>query len=143
MRFLMKELDKIKNMITQLCKDRYCHPGPFEEFTAHLSELGVVRQTYDVIKNELLFYSKNQLLLTLTVTDFDKSQEIYPFSIGEVFNVDALKKAIMDFDSGTISSSTEFHKQIALAGIIYVSVHLVPKKIYYLSQDAQFYLESY
>ena len=53
----------IKHAITELCKDRCCNPGLFEEFTARLSDLGVVRQTYDVIKNELLFYSKNQLLL--------------------------------------------------------------------------------
>jgi len=63
--------------------------------------------------------------------------------MGDVLNLDAVKQAIMDFDSGTISSPTEFHREIALAGIVYVSVHLVPRKIYYLSQDAQYYLETY
>lgn len=139
----MKPLHEIKPAITQLCKERCHNSGSFEEFTARLSDLSVVRQTYDVIKNELLFYSRNQLLLSLAIPDIDKSPGIYPFSIGDVLNLDAVKKAIFDFDSGSISSSTEFHKKIALAGIVYVSVHLIPRKIYYLSQDAQYYLESY
>lgn len=139
----MKELYEIKHAITELCKERCLNPGPFEEFTARLSDFGVVRQTYDVIKNELLFYSKNQHLLTLAISDIDKLSDIYPFSIGVVLNLDAVKKAIMEFDAGIISSATEFHKELALAGIVYVSVHLVPRKIYYLSQDAQYYLESY
>jgi uncharacterized protein YbcV (DUF1398 family) len=139
----MKELAEIKNTIFQLSKERCYNPGPFDEFTAHLSEKGVVRQTYDVVKNEVSFYSKDELLSTLAMKDIDKSASITPFSFGDILNVEAIKQAIMDFDSGTISSPTEFHKKIALAGIIYVSAHLVPRKIYYLSQDAQFYLESY
>lgn len=139
----MNKLDEIRKIITKLSKDRCHNPGPFEEFTAGLAEVGIVRQSYDVIKNELLFYSKNELLLSLAMTDIEKSQDAYPFSFGQALNFDAVKKAIMDFDAGLISSPTEFHKQIALAGVIYVSVHLEPRKIYYLSQDAQYYLESY
>ena len=95
------------------------------------------------MKNELLFYSKSQFIFTLPISEIDKTSDMYPFSIGDVFNLDTVKKAIMDFDSGIISSATAFHSEIALAGIVYVSVHLVPRKIYYLSQDAQHYLESY
>jgi uncharacterized protein YbcV (DUF1398 family) len=79
----------------------------------------------------------------LAISEIDKSSDIYPFSIGDVLNLDAVKKAIMDFDAGIISSATAFHREIALAGIVYVSVHLVPRKIYYLSQDARYYLELY
>ncbi|MBA2652538.1 MAG: hypothetical protein H0U73_09775 [Tatlockia sp.] len=139
----MNESEKIKNTIIQLSKERCSDSCDFEGFTRQLSALGVVRQSYDVIKNELLFYAKNQLLLTLAMTEIDKFPAVDPFLIGEIFNAETLKKAIIDFDAGIISSPTEFHRQIALAGVVYVIVHLVPRKIYYLSQDAQYYLESY
>lgn len=141
--FFMTALHGIKLAITKLCQERCLNSGSFDEFTARLSDIGIVRQTYDVIKNELLFYSNNQHLLTLAMSEVDTSSDIYPFPIGDALNLDAVKKAIMAFDAGIISSATQFHKEIALAGIIYVSVHLVPRKIYYLSQDAQYYLESY
>lgn len=56
----MTTLDNIKKTLTQLSQDRCHNPGPFDEFTARLSELGVVRQSYDVITNEVLYYSKNK-----------------------------------------------------------------------------------
>jgi uncharacterized protein YbcV (DUF1398 family) len=139
----MKELEEIKSIIFQLSKERCCNPAPFEEFTARLSEVGVIRQTYDVIKDEVSFYSKDSLLSTLAMLEINGSPNIDSFPIGDVLDAGAIKQAIMDFDSGIISSPIEFHRRIALAGIVYVTVHLMPRKIYYLSQDAQFYLESY
>lgn len=120
----------------------HLHPGSFEEFTARLLDLQVIRQTYDVITDELFFYSADQLLLQFPTTDLKGYTPSDPFVIGEEFNLDMLEKALEDFDSGKISV-TEFHKQVAASGIVYVSVHIPTRKIYYLSQDGQFYLESF
>lgn len=128
--------------IISIIEERYHHPGPFEEFTARLLDLQVVRQTYDVVSDELFFYSADQLLLKLPAADVKDYNRSVPFVIGTEFNQPTLEKALEDFDSGKISV-LEFHKQLALAGIIHVSVHIPARKIYYLSQDGQSYLESF
>lgn len=136
-------MDNLANVqIISIVEDRYLDPGPFEEFTARLLDLQVIRQTYDVVKDELFFYSEDQLLLQLHVTDLKGYRHTQPMVIAEEFNQDILEKSIEDFDSGKISV-TEFHQQLALAGIVYVSVHIPSRKIYYLSQDGQFYLETF
>jgi len=43
--------------ITSILEERCHQPGPFEEFMARLLDLQVVRQTYDVVNDELFFYS--------------------------------------------------------------------------------------
>lgn len=136
-------MDNLPNaQIIKIVEERYLHPGPFEEFTARLLDLQVIRQTYDVVSDELFFYSADQLLLRLPVADLKGYSHPAPFVIREVFNQRILEKALEDFDSGKISV-VEFHKQVASAGIVYVSVHIPTRKIYYLSQDGQFYLESF
>lgn len=128
--------------IISIVEERYRHPGPFEEFTAQLLALKVIRQTYDVVSDELFFYSADRLLLQLPAADVKGYHRAAPFVIGEKFSQRQLEKALEDFDSGKISV-VEFHKQLALAGIVYVSVHIPARKIYYLSQDGQCYLESF
>ncbi len=134
-------MDNLPNaQIIGLVEERCHHPGPFEEFTARLLDLQVIRQTYDVVGDELFFYSADQLLLQLPATDVKGYSRSFPFVVGEKFNQRMLEKALEDFDSGKLSV-VEFHKQLALAGIVYVSVHIPARKIYYLSQDGQSYLE--
>ncbi len=128
--------------IISLVEERCLHPGPFEEFTARLLDLQVIRQTYDVVSDELFFYSTDQLLLQLPATDVKGYIQPQPFVVAEKFNSSMLEKALEDFDAGKISVA-DFHKQLALSGIVYVSVHIPARKIYYLSQDGQFYLETF
>jgi hypothetical protein len=128
--------------IVSIVEERCHHPGPFEEFAARLLDLQVIRQTYDVVSDQLFFYSEDQLLLQLPATDVKGYSHSDSFVIGEKFNQQILEKALEDFDSEKISV-VEFHKQLAVAGIVYVSVHIPARKIYYLSQDGQSYLESF
>ena len=128
--------------ILSIVEERCLHPGPFEEFTARLLDLKVIRQTYDVVSDELFFYSADQLLLQLHATDVKGYNHSQPFVIADEFNSGILEKALEDFDAGKISV-VEFHRQLASSGVVYVSVHIPIRKIYYLSQDGQFYLESF
>lgn len=136
-------MDNLPNTeIIKIVEERYLHPGPFEEFTARLLDLQVIRQTYDVVNDELFFYSWDQLLLQFHTTDLKGYNHSQPFVVAKEFNSSMLEKAIANFDAGKISV-VDFHEQVALSGIVYVSVHIPARKIYYLSQDGQFYLESY
>lgn len=136
-------MDNLPNtQIISIVEERCLHPGPFEEFTARLLDLQVIRQTYDVVSDELCFYSTDQLLLQLPARDVKGYKHSQPFVIAEEFDSSMLEQAIEDFDAGKISV-VDFHKQLALSGIVYVSIHIPARKIYYLSQDGQFYLESF
>lgn len=128
--------------IYNIVEERCLHPGPFEEFIARLTDLQVTRQTYDVVSDKLFFYSSDQLLLQLHAIDIKGYTHAEPFVIAKEYNQGILEKSLEDFDSGRISV-VEFHRQLGLAGIVYVSVHIPSRKIYYLSQDGQFYLESF
>lgn len=132
----------INNQILKIVEERYLHPGPFEEFAARLLDLQVIRQTYDVITEELFFYSTDQLLLKLHVRDLKGYNPSQPLTIKDNFDLSLLERALEDFDAGKISV-IEFHKKIALSGIVHVSVFVPARKIYYLSQDGQFYLEHF
>lgn len=136
-------MDVLPNsQIISIVEERYHHPGPFEEFIERLFDLQVIRQTYDVVNDELLFYSSDQLLLQLPASAVTGQSISVPVAIEEKFNQPILEKALENFDAGRISV-VDFHKQLALAGIVYVSVHIPARKIYYLSQDGQTYLESF
>ncbi len=136
------QLTDIETSIKQLCLDRYRTLGDFIEFANHLMSLGVTRQTYDVVNDNLTFYSTNKMLWHLSGSEIDKSISKDSFIFGESLNLDTLKNAIANIDTNTISA-TEFHQEVAKAGIVYVSVHLKQQKIYYLSQDGEYFLESY
>lgn len=136
-------MDSLANeQIYKIVEERCIHPGPFEEFIARLTDLQVTRQTYDVVRDELLFYSSDQLLLQLHAIDLKGYSHEEPFVIAEEYNQELLETSLHAIDSGKISV-VEFHKQLGLAGIVYVSVHIPTRKIYYLSQDGLFYLESF
>ena len=136
-------MDNQRNaQIISLVEERSLHPGPFEEFTARLSDLQVVRQTYDVVRDELLFYSSDRLLLQINAADVKGYIRSQPFVVAEKFNSSMLETAIADIDSGKISVA-DFHRQMALSGIVYISVHIPVRTIHYLSQDGQLYIESF
>lgn len=136
-------MDNLANeQIMNLVEERCLNPGPFEQFTARLLDLEVIRQTYDVVSDELFFYSADQLLLQLHAIDVKGYSYSDPFVFAEEFNSSLLEKAIEDFDGGKISV-VEFHRQLAAAGIVYVSVHIPSRKVYYISQDGQLYLETF
>jgi uncharacterized protein YbcV (DUF1398 family) len=122
--------------------DRYRSPGDFVQFANKLMALGVIRQTYDVLNDDLSFYSKDAMLYHFSASEIDKSIYKNAFHSGEAFDLDKLKKAIENLDSKKISA-VEFHQEIAQAGIAYVSVFLKQRKIYYLSQDGKYFLERY
>lgn len=136
-------MDNIANpQIISIVEERCLHPGSFEEFATRLLNLNVIRQTYDVVNDELFFYSADMLLVHLHATDLKGYDHFQPRVIADTFDSKILEKALEEIDSGKISVS-EFHKQLGLAGIVYVSVHIPARKIYYLSQDGQSYLESF
>ena len=136
-------MDCIPNTeIIRIVEEQCLHPGPFEEFAARLLNLQVIRQTYDVVNDELFFYSTDQLLLQLPARNVKGCIQSKPFVVGEKFNSSMLEKSLEDFHAGKISV-VDFHRQLALSGIVYVSVHILSRKIYYLSQDGQFYLETF
>lgn len=132
-------IEKIKALTEARCN----HPGPFDKFANELLKLQCTRQTYDVLLDELLFYSDHQLIVRFPATDIAGYNHSRPFFVAETFDLEYLKNSIDDFDQGRIKHSALFHEHIAKAGVVYVSVHLIPRKIYYLSQDAQYYLEQY
>ena len=132
----------VQNKIKHLCIERYQSPGNFFEFANKLIALGVVRQTYDVLRDDLAFYSKNKMVYHLAASEIDKSIYKSSFHFNESLKLDELKNAIEEIDSKKISA-VEFHKKIAEAGIVYVSVYLEQRKIYYLSQDGKYFLELY
>lgn len=132
----------VQKQIKALCIDRYHSPGDFVQFANKLKTLGVIRQTYDVINDELAFYSKNSMLYHLPAVEINKSIDKNLFTFGESLNLNILKKALYAIDHNKISV-VKFHKEVARAGIVYVSVYLKQRKIYYLSQDGKYFLESY
>ncbi len=137
----MKLVD-IQAEIRRLCIERYEAPGDFIEFTDKLMSLGVIRQTYDVINDDLVFYSKDKLLYHLSAAEINKAISVDACNFAESLNLHHLKTAIANIDSRKISA-VEFHQEVAKAGIVNVSVYLKQRKIYYLSQDGEYYLEVY
>jgi hypothetical protein len=132
-------VDKIRALTEARCN----HPERFDDFTNELLKLQCTRQTYDVLLDELSFYSAHQLITRFPATEIPGYDCSRPFDVAETFDLEHLKKSIQDFDQGRIKHSAKFHEHIAKAGVVYVSVHLIPRKIYYLGQNGQHYLEQY
>lgn len=128
--------------IISLVEARCLNPGPFEEFTAQLLDLQIIRQTYDVVSDELFFYSRDRLVLQLPANKIKGYRQSQPFVIHEKFNQAQFENALEAFDAGDISVA-DFHQQLALSGIVYVSVHIPAGNIYYLTQDGQHHLETF
>lgn len=114
----------------------------FSKFTAKLQTLGVIRQTYDVLQDEIAFYSKNAMLYHFPVSALDKASSRKLTQIATTLNTDRLKQAIKNIDERKISVGA-FHEELANSGIVYVSVYLQPKTIYYFAQNGEYYLEKY
>lgn len=135
-------LTDVQNKIKKLCENRYRSPDDFIEFADKLMSLGVVRQTYDVLEDDLIFYSKNAMIYHLKSSEIDKSIPKNPSAIGESLDLNRLKKSIDNIDTKQ-TSAVQFHQELARSGVVYVNVYLKQRKIYYLSQDGQYFLETY
>ena len=88
------QLMDMQNKIKHLCKDRYSSPGDFIEFTSQLHNLGVVRQTYDIVQDEFVFYSKRDVLCRFTGSDIDRSIDKGKFELSRSLDAKKLKKSI-------------------------------------------------
>lgn len=88
--------------------------------------LGIIRQTYDVLENSLYFYSKETMLYRLPVSEIEKSDSA-PYIIGDTLDVAKVKSAIEDLEEKKLSI-IEFHRELAKAGVVYVSVFLNKKQ---------------
>lgn len=131
----------IQQKIKILCLDRAQFPGDFIEFTNALMSLGVIRQTYDVLDNSLCFYSKDTMIYRLPMSEIEKSGST-KFIIGDELDVTMVKSAIAHIDEKKLSAF-EFHKELAKAGVVYVSVFLNKKAIYYFGQNGNYFLETF
>lgn len=136
----LKRKTEIQDEIKRLCMERYKNPGDFTEFVENLKSLGVARQCYDVLSNNLIFYNDESLICHFVVEDIDPEIERKSFTIGNVLNVKQLQKAIDHFDNHQLSVF-EFHQEVAASGIVYVSVFLNQHKIYYIGQDGNHFIE--
>lgn len=138
----MINLPEVQKKIKCLCVNRHREVDDFLLFAHNLIKLGVTRMSYDVVENAHYFYSKDTLLYHLPAQETHSAIDAKPFNIADSLNIDMLKTAIDAIDSYKLSV-VEFHREIANAGVIYATVYLLQKKIYYLGQDAQYYLECY
>lgn len=139
---MQNDSSHIQKEIKTLCIDRIRFPGDFTEFTNRLMSLGVIRQTYDVLENSLSFYSKDALLYHLPMSEIETSSDQKRFVIGDTLDMVRVKSAIDNIDNQK-RSIFEFHRELAQAGIVHVSVFLNQKTVYYFSQDGKYFLEMY
>ncbi|CDZ77154.1 Phage envelope protein [Legionella massiliensis] len=128
--------------IKDLCVARAKSPGDFTEFTNQLMALGVIRQTYDVLEDSLYFYSKDTMLYRLALSETTNKANQTKFIFGDSLDEARVKNAIENLDTKKLSVF-EFHRELAQAGIVYVSVFLNMKTIYYFGQDGKYFLEKY
>ena len=136
----LKMNSEIQDEIKRLCVERYKNPGDFIEFAESLRSLGIVRQSYDVLSNSLIFYNHDATICQIAVEEIEPSIEKKAFSIGKVLNINQLQKAIENFDNNQLTV-LEFHQEVAASGIVYVSVFLNQNKIYYMGQDGSHFVE--
>lgn len=138
---MQNESSEIPQKIKKLCLARAQSPGDFTMFTDALMSLGVIRQTYDVLDNSLYFYSEDTMLYRLPLSEIEKHDSI-KFIVGKTLHPAQVKSAIENLDEKKLSI-LEFHRKLAKAGVVYVSVFLNKKTIYYFGQDAKYFLETY
>lgn len=138
MKNISPEIYKIKT----ICIERAKNSVDFIEFTNQLISLGVVRQTYDVLSDYLYFYSKDALLTKFPMSEICSFKIERKLIVGDQLDIDKLRSAIDSIDKNEVSAS-EFHLEIAKAGIVYVDVNLDNRIIYYLSQNSSHYIENY
>ncbi|MBS0357808.1 MAG: hypothetical protein JSS53_00845 [Proteobacteria bacterium] len=138
----MKNLDEMQNIICKLGNDCLAQKITFEQMAAELAAMGVMRQHYDCITNELSFYSKEQLIFSGRFEGLERTKENGPWVLGESLDVKALEAAIKQFDQREIPT-IKFHQKMFAAGVVFCLVFLQKKNIYYFDQYGEYYLENY
>lgn len=134
--------NEIEISIKELCADRLREPGDFTIFSDKLMSLGIIRQTYDVLEDSLYFYSKNERLYYLPVSEIAQESRQSPVVVGDILDEIKVRNAINKLDEKKLTV-LEFHSELARAGVVYISVFLNTKKIYYFGQDGRYFLETY
>lgn len=138
----MNNIAILQNKITTLVENSYRDPKSFETFSNDLLNLGIIRFNFDAIKDEMSFYTNTQFVHSLIRTDLKEAQQKNVWILGETLDINALEADIKALDDGKISTA-EFHQKMFSAGVIFCNVYLTLRKIYYMGQDARFYLENY
>lgn len=138
----MNSLNEMISSIETIMSERYRDPSSFESFAKELMQVGITRLSFDTLKNELGFYTKNKFIHSLLRSDLLKAQEQAAWHLGDALHSKKLEEAIKKLDAGDMNA-VEFHQEIAAAGVVYCNVYLTHRKIYYMGQDGQYYLESY
>lgn len=132
-------IDRIKALTEARCNQL----GSFDEYAKELLKLKCTRQTYDVLLDELAFYSNEHLITRFPAAEIAGYNLCHPIAVANTFDLEHLKNSITNFDLGHIKHSADFHEHLSKAGVVYVNVYFSFRKIYYLSQDAQYYLEQF
>lgn len=138
----MKNLKDSKAEILNILNEQRRNPADFLGFTNSLIELGIVRFGLDSFNNQMSFYSKSDLVHEVVRSELEENKAKSPWVLGDTLNSSALQKALSEFDAGRMSP-IDFHREIFSAGVVYCQVYLIHRKIYYMGQDGQFYLEQY
>lgn len=128
--------------IAALVNAQFANPTGFETFTTQLIALGVSRFNFDALENEMHFYTNDEFIYSLKRADLIDAQKNTHWIAGDTLNTPELENAIKMLDEGKISA-VEFHRIMFLAGVVFCCVYLTPRKIYYLGQDGQHYIENY
>ena len=108
-------MTQLSKQLDELMDHRFKNLGPFEDFAAQLTKLGVVRFTFDALTNQMLFYTNDQVVHTHTRQELVQSQAEASWTLGKALNIAALEKTILDLDEGRIDA-IEFHREMHAAG---------------------------
>jgi len=138
----MKNLEQLKAKISVIMDERIRNPINFEAFAAQMLELGVTRLSFDALKNEMQFYTKDHYVIASSMTHLIEAKSKDNWILGDNLDTAFLEKSIQELDAGNISA-IEFHRRIYSAAVVYVNVYLIPRRIYYMGLDGQHYLEKY
>jgi len=135
-------MEFIKNQIDALVQEKYINPAAFDTFASELLNLGIERLTFDNIKDEMSFYTKNKFVHSLIRTDLKEAQKKTHWKLGDKFDISKLECALKQLDEGKLSVP-EFHREIFAAGVVFCNVYLTSRKVYYMALDGDYYLENY
>lgn len=138
----MTQTSNLKAKIDSIIQKRYRDPKDYESFANDLIDLGITRFYFDVYKNDMSFYTRDEFVHSLEREDIKKARQHEIWVFGERLDTPKLKNAIGELDAGKLAIP-DFHRELCEEGVVFVKAYLELRKIYYLGKDAAFYLEEY